>query len=78
MLEPRSRRPKSSPSRLTDEVKTQAIGVRAALEACGLDHGPISAHDKMRVMGLDPVPSTASLAKAGVARVEPKKKPRAA
>jgi putative transposase len=81
VLEPRSRRPKSSPSRLTDEVKSQAIGVRSALEASGLDHGPISVHEKMRTMGLAQVPSTASLARifreAGVARVEPKKKPRA-
>ena len=80
--EPRSRRPKSSPSRLTDEVKSQAVQVRAALEASGLDHGPISVHDKMRTMGLAQVPSTASLARifreAGVARVEPKKRPRAA
>lgn len=82
VLEPRSRRPKSSPSRLADEVKSQAIGVRAALEASGLDHGPISVHEKMHTMGLAQVPSTASLARifreAGVARVEPKKKPRAA
>ena len=82
VLAPQSRRPKSSPSRLTDEVKSQAIGVRAALEASGLDHGPISVHEKMRTMGLAQVPSTASLARifrqAGVARVEPKKKPRAA
>jgi putative transposase len=82
VLEPRSRRPRSSPSRLTDEVTTQAVRVRTALEASGLDHGPISVHDKMRAMGLDPVPSVASLARifraAGVARVEPKKKPRSA
>ncbi len=56
--------------------------VRAALEASGLDHGPISVHDKMRAMGLEPVPSIASLARifreAGVARLEPKKKPRSA
>lgn len=82
VLEPRSRRPRSSPSKLTDEVKTQAVQVRAALEASGLDHGPISVHDKMQAMGLVPVPSTASLARifreAGVARVEPKKKPRSA
>lgn len=81
-LEPRSRRPKSSPSKLSDEVKRQAIGVRAALEQSGLDHGPISVHDKMRSLGMVPVPSTASLARifreAGVARAEPKKKPRAA
>ena len=82
VLEPRSRRPRSSPSKLTDEVKAQAVAVRAALEASGLDHGPISVHDKMRAMGLDPVPSTASLARifreAGVARLEPRKKPRSA
>ena len=82
VLEPRSRRPRSSPSKLTDEVKAQAVQVRAALEASGLDHGPISVHDKMHAMGLDPVPSVASLARifrqAGVARLEPKKKPRSA
>jgi putative transposase len=82
VLEPRSRRPGSSPSRLTDEVKAQAVQVRAALGASGLDHGPISVHDKMHAMGLDPVPSVASLARifrqAGVARAEPKKKPRSA
>jgi transposase InsO family protein len=82
VLEPRTRRPRASPSKLTDEVKEQAIGVRAALEASGLDHGPISVHDKMRAIGLPVVPSTASLARifreAGVARLEPKKKPRSA
>ncbi|WP_454788165.1 integrase core domain-containing protein [Mycolicibacterium lutetiense] len=82
VLEPRTRRPKSSPSRLTDEVKQQAVAVRAALESSGLDHGPISVHEKMHAMGLQQVPSTASLARifreAGVARLEPKKKPRSA
>ena len=82
VLEPRSRRPRSSPSKLTDQVKVQAIAVRAALEASGLDHGPISVHDKMASMGLPVVPSTAALARmfreTGVARLEPRKKPRAA
>lgn len=82
VLEPRSRRPKSSPAKLNEQVKAQAVQVRAALEASGLDYGPISVHDKMRTMGLDAVPSTASLARifreAGVARLEPKKKPRSA
>ena len=81
-LEPRSRRPRSSPTKITDEVIQQALGVRAALESSGLDHGPISVHDKMRALGLDPVPSVASLARifrvAGAARLEPKKKPRSA
>ena len=82
VLEPRTRRPKSSPSKIDDEVKGQAVAVRAALEASGLDHGPISVHDKMHAMGLEQIPSTASLARifreAGVARLEPKKKPRSA
>ena len=47
-----------------------------------MDHGPISVLDKMASMGLPVVPSIASLARifreAGVARLEPKKKPRAA
>ncbi len=63
-------------------MKQQALAVRAALESSGLDHGPISVHDKMRSMGLPVVPSTATLARVfrekGVARAEPKKKPRAA
>lgn len=82
VLEPRTRRPASSPSKLTEGIKAQAVAVRAALEASGLDHGPISVHEKMKSMGLNPVPSTASLARifreAGVARAEPKKKPRSA
>jgi transposase InsO family protein len=82
VLEPRTRRPRMSPSKLTGDVKTQAVRVRAALEASGLDHGPISVHDKMHAMGLEVVPSVASLARifreAGVARLEPKKKPRSA
>lgn len=65
-----------------DDVVDQAVAVRAALERSGLDHGPISVHEKMRSLGLEPVPSVASLARifrqAGVARLEPRKKPRAA
>ncbi|WP_458860414.1 DDE-type integrase/transposase/recombinase, partial [Mycobacterium adipatum] len=82
VLEPKSRRPKSSPSKLTEEVRQQAVAVRAALEASGRDHGPISVYDKMHAMGLPQVPSIAALARifreAGVARLEPKKKPRSA
>jgi hypothetical protein len=37
--------------------------VRAALERSGLDHGPISVFEKMKSMGLEPVPSVASLAR---------------
>lgn len=81
-LEPRSRRPRNSPNRISEEIKAQALGVRAALESSGLDYGPISVHDKMLALGMSPVPSVATLARifrqAGVARLEPKKKPRSA
>lgn len=55
--------------------------MRAAMESSGLDHGPISVHDTMLFLGMD-APSVASLAwifrERGVARAEPRKKPRAA
>ena len=51
-LEPRSRRPRTRPTVIADDVKLQAVGVRAALERSGLDHGPISVHEKMRVLGM--------------------------
>ena len=80
VLEPRSRRPRSSPARLPEAVRSQALEVRAALERSGLDHGPISVHDKMASMGLK-APSPAWLARLfrdqGVARSEPSKRPRA-
>jgi putative transposase len=85
-LEPRSRRPKTSPTALSESVKDQAVKDqavkdRAAMEASGLDHGSISVHDKMKSLGMD-APSTAALARIfrerDVARNEPQKKPRAA
>ena len=79
-LEPRSRRPKTSPTKLTEDLKDEALRVRAALESSGLDHGPISVHDKMIALGMH-APSPASLARIfrerNVARSEPAKKPRA-
>ena len=81
VLQPKSRRPHSSPTRISETVKQQALDVRAALEHSGWDHGPISVHDKMTAMGLQ-APSVASLARIfrekGVSRLEPKKKPRSA
>lgn len=81
-LSPQSRRPASSPTRLSEEVKEDALRVRAALERSGLDAGPISVFDTMTDLGMDPVPSIASLGRifraAGVARLEPGKKPRSA
>lgn len=80
-LEPRSRRPRTSPMKVGDDVIDQALRVRASLEQSGLDFGPISVSDKMQALGLT-APSPATLARAfrrtGVAREEPKKKPRSA
>ena len=80
-LKPRSRRPKRSPTTVDSSIVQDAIRVRAALEQSGLDHGPISVHDRMRALELEPVPSTAALSRifraAGVARLEPRKRPRA-
>ena len=58
------------------------MAVRASPEGLsGLDHGPVSVHDKMVSMGLE-APSVASLARIfrarDVARAEPRKRPRAA
>ena len=81
VLEPRSRRPRTSPTRLSEATADQAVAVRASLELSGLDHGPVSVHDKMVSMGLE-APSVASLARIfrarDVARAEPRKRPRAA
>lgn len=80
VLEPRSRRPHTSPNQLLTDVKQHALQVRASLEQSGLDHGPISVHAKMISMGIS-APSPASLSRifrdAGVARTEPRKRPRA-
>ena len=80
-LEPHSTRPASSPTRIGQEMVLRALAVRSALESSGLDHGPIWVHDKMRSMGLE-APSPASLARIfrrkGVARSEPRKRPRSA
>ena len=80
VLEPRSRRPASSPTRISDERVVQALRVRAALASSGLDAGPVSVCDKMASMGLD-APSPSSLARifrqARVARADPAKRPRA-
>lgn len=78
-IEPRSRRPKNSPSKTADETIEMALEVRRLLEESGLDYGPISVSDKMAALEM-PAPSPATLArafrKAGVARAQPQKKPR--
>ena len=80
VLEPRSRRPKSSPSKITEPVKPGHRRPRR-VEVSGPDHGPISVHDKMKAMAcrwcLDGILARI-FRQAGVARLEPRKRPRAA
>lgn len=79
VLQPRSRRPKTSPTRLKNEVFEEAVRVREVLKESGWDYGPISVHDKMKDMKLE-APSIASLARyfraQGLSQPEPQKRPR--
>ena len=70
VLEPRSRRPRTSPARLPEAVRSQALEERAALEHSGLDHGPISVHDKTAFIELK-APSPAWLARLFATRGGP-------
>lgn len=78
-LEPRSRRPKSSPNTTSETLKDQAVAMRKTLEDSGWDHGPISVHDKMVKLGMQ-APSVAVLARIfrerGLITPAPQKRPR--
>lgn len=51
-VDPRSRRPLSSPSRTADEVRERILQLRDELESFGLDAGPHSIHDRLIRAGL--------------------------
>ena len=82
VLEPRSRRPRSSPSKLTDEVKAQAVRCVLRWRPPGWTTDRSACTTRCTRWAWPQVPSIASLARifreAGVARLEPKKKPRSA
>ncbi|MGP5655955.1 DDE-type integrase/transposase/recombinase [Candidatus Corynebacterium faecigallinarum] len=82
VLEPKSRRPHTSPSKITDDKVYQALNVRDTLKESGADYGPISVFDKMTDMGLTEPASIASLGRifrnTGAAPEQPQKKPRSA
>lgn len=81
VLEPRSRRPKTSPTATSGEVVARITAVFNALTEYGTYAGPISVMDKMADLGMDP-PSRATIARVlaaqGLSAVQPKKKPRSA
>lgn len=51
-VDPRSRRPLSSPSRTADEVRERILRLRDELASSGLDAGPHSIHDRLIRCGL--------------------------
>jgi transposase InsO family protein len=78
-LEPRSRRPKTTPIATPEEVCQRVLELRVQLTADGLDAGPVTiawhlAHEGIKA----PAPATISriLTRAGLINPQPRKRPR--
>jgi transposase InsO family protein len=78
-LEPRSRRPHTSPQRTSDDVRGRIVALRTELTAGGLDAGPATIAWHLERAGL-PVPSTSTIRRilhaARLVVPEPRKRPR--
>jgi len=78
-VEPRSRRPRTSPGRTPDAVRDRTIALRIELTARGLDAGPATIAWHLGREGL-PAPSTSTIRRvlhaAGLVVPEPRKRPR--
>jgi transposase InsO family protein len=78
-LEPRSRRPKTTPIATPEEVRERVIELRAQLTADGLDAGPVTIAWHLERQGLR-VPSTSTirriLRQEGLITPQPRKRPR--
>jgi len=78
-LEPRSRRPHTSPQRTPDEVRARIVALRMTLTARGLDAGPVTIAWHLGREG-QPVPSVSTIRRilhaAGLVTPEPRKRPR--
>ena len=78
-LEPRSRRPHTSPHGISDAVRARIVALRTELAAGGLDAGPATIAWHLGRDGL-PVPSTSTIRRilhaAGLVVPEPRKRPR--
>ncbi|MGH3073948.1 MAG: IS481 family transposase, partial [Gaiellales bacterium] len=78
-LEPRSRRPRSNPSRTPDAIRERIVALRIELAAAGLDAGPVTiAWHLGREVGRVPSSSTIRriLHAAGLVVPAPRKRPR--
>jgi transposase InsO family protein len=78
-LEPRSRRPKTTPIATTEEVRARAIELRVQLTADGLDAGPVTIAWHLQREGYEP-PAAATISRilkrAGLVTSQPRKRPR--
>jgi transposase InsO family protein len=78
-LEPRSRRPRTTPIATPEDVRRRVIELRARLSADGLDAGPVTIGWHLEREGLR-APSTSTirriLRQAGLITPEPRKRPR--
>ena len=78
-VEPRSRRPRTSPHRTADAARERVVALRTELTAGGLDAGPATIAWHLERDGL-PVPSTSTIRRilhaAGLVVPEPRKRPR--
>ena len=78
-VEPRSRRPRSSPQRTTDAARDRIVALRLELTANGLDAGPVTIAWHLEREGL-PVASSSTIRRilhaAGLVVPEPRKRPR--
>ena len=78
-LEPRSRRPHTSPHGISDDVRVRIVALRTELTAGGLDAGPATIAWHLEREGL-PVPSISTIRRVlhavGLIVPEPRKRPR--
>ena len=79
-VEPRSRRPHTSPQGTSDAVRSRIVALRIELTAGGLDAGPATIAWHLGRAGLPVVPSTSTIRRilgaAGLVVPEPRKRPR--
>ena len=78
-LEPRSRRPKTTPIAISEEVRQRVVELRAQLTADGLDAGPVTMAWHLEREGLK-VPAAATISRiltqSGLINPQPRKRPR--
>ena len=78
-LEPRSRRPKSSPTRIADLYEDEIVALHKALADDGLDAGAATIHFHLSERG-GPTPSVSTIFRVlkarGFVALEPHKRPR--